>query len=186
MKTEKYKKIPKSKRTFSWMNPKLEVRGTKKYGKGVFAKEDIRKDELLAVFGGYVMTIQEEEKLPSFMNDYGLQISRDFVLGIKKKAEVSDAEYFNHSCDPNAGFHGQIFLVAMRDVEKGEEITFDYAMVLCSSRGAKYYKFKCFCERTNCRKYLTEADWKNPELQKKYKGYFQYFLQDKINEKHYK
>ena len=31
-------------RMFSWMNPKLEVRDTGKYGKGVFAKENLKKD----------------------------------------------------------------------------------------------------------------------------------------------
>jgi len=40
------KNTRKKKRTFSWMNPKLEVRDTKKYGKGVFTKKDIKKDEI--------------------------------------------------------------------------------------------------------------------------------------------
>lgn len=30
---------------FSWMNPKLKVRDTKKYGKGVFAKEPKKCDQ---------------------------------------------------------------------------------------------------------------------------------------------
>jgi hypothetical protein len=42
------------------------------------------------------------------------------------------ANYTNHSCDPNAGFGSSpISLVAMRDVQVGEEITFDYAMSEC-------------------------------------------------------
>jgi hypothetical protein len=50
--------------TFSWMSPKLEVRDTGKYGKGLFTRNNIRKNELLCVFGGYVMTRREEELLP--------------------------------------------------------------------------------------------------------------------------
>lgn len=58
----KSKKRTKPKRTFSWMNPKLEVRLAPRYGKGakgVFAKRGIEKDELLAIFGGYVIPLKE-------------------------------------------------------------------------------------------------------------------------------
>ena len=181
---EKVKKSEKSKRTFSWMSPKLEVCLVSKYGKGakgVFAKKDIKKDELLAVFGGYVMTIREEENLAKVASDNSIQISDDFVLGVKKKSELEDASFFNHSCDPNAGFNGQVFLVAMRNIKKEEEITFDYAMVLCKAKSAKTYKFKCLCGKDNCRKTLSEDDWEIPELQEKYDGYFQYYLQGKID-----
>jgi len=47
------------KRMFSWMNPKLEVRDTGKYGKGVFAKENLKKDEVLAIFGGGISLEKE-------------------------------------------------------------------------------------------------------------------------------
>lgn len=37
----------------SWMNPKLEIRDTGKYGKGVFVRKGlVRKDEMLFVMGG--------------------------------------------------------------------------------------------------------------------------------------
>jgi hypothetical protein len=42
----------KNQRMFSWMNPKLDVRNTEKYGRGVFAKEYINRDEKLSIFGG--------------------------------------------------------------------------------------------------------------------------------------
>ena len=168
----------KQKRMFSWMNPELEVRKTDKYGGGVFSKKFIKKNELLAVFGGFVLTLKEEESLPKKFQDTGVQISENFVLTSKDK-EYTD--FFNHNCDPNAGFKGQIFLVALMDIEKGEEITFDYAMVLHKAKRAKMYRFKCLCGSSMCRNYVTENDWKIPELQKKYDGYFQYFLQEKIN-----
>jgi SET domain-containing protein len=172
------KKNNKHQGMFSWMNPKLEVKKTDKYGKGVFAVKNIKKDELLAIFGGYILTLKEEEKLLGEFSDTGMQIHDNFVLTSKNSKENTD--YFNHSCDPNSGFKGQIFLVAMRDIKKGEEITFDYAMVLCSNKDAKLYKIKCLCGRKNCRGFITEEDWKIPKLQKKYNGYFQYFLQNKI------
>ena len=34
----------------------------------------------------------------------------------------------NHSCEPNVGFGGNIVLVAMSDIEAGEELSTDYAL----------------------------------------------------------
>ena len=46
-------KVKKAKRMFSWMNSKLKVRETGKFGKGVFAKNEIEKDEFFwRGFGG--------------------------------------------------------------------------------------------------------------------------------------
>jgi SET domain-containing protein len=167
--------------SFSWINHNLKVCDTKNYGKGVFAKRGIKKNELLAVFGGYIKKLSEEKKLPKEIQDEGVQINENFSLGIIKKVQFEEASFFNHSCDPNAGFKGQIFLVAMKNIKKGEQICFDYAMVLSKSKNAKFYKLRCLCGSKNCRKYITDNDWKKPELQKKYEGYFQWYLQEKIN-----
>lgn len=170
--------IPK--RTFSWMNSKLEVRKLKDYGKGVFAKKPIKKNELLSIFGGYIREIKEEESLPKDFNDNGVQIGENYVITVLKRSELEDSNFFNHSCDPNAGFCGQIFLVAMKNIGKDEQITFDYAMALSQTKKGKPYKMKCLCGKKNCRKIITDNDWKKPNLRKKYKGYFQIYLQNKI------
>ncbi|MDO8486171.1 MAG: SET domain-containing protein [Candidatus Staskawiczbacteria bacterium] len=171
-------KNTKKKRMYSWMNPKLEVRDTEKYGKGVFAKEKLKKDEMLAVFGGYIMTLDEESKLPPKIRDSAHQIGDDIVIGVNRGADKQRVDFFNHSCNPNAGFKGQIFLVAMRDIKSNGQVTLDYAMTL---GGEIPYQLKCFCGLKNCRKIITNHDWKNFRLQNKYKGYFQYYLQEKIN-----
>lgn len=169
------------KRPFSWMNPKLEVRDTKKYGKGVFTKEDIKKEETIAILGGYIKSIIEEEKLKNSVSDEGVQISEDFCLGVLIPKDLEDSSFFNHSCDPNAGFRGQIILAAMKKIEKGKQVTFDYAMVLSRTKGAKFYKTKCYCGCKKCRGFITDDDWKDAKIQNKYKGYFQFYLQEKIN-----
>jgi SET domain-containing protein len=160
------------------MNSKLSVKDIPNFGKGVFALQNISKKELLVMFGGYVMTLEEEQHLPKRIRDYAHQIAPNFVFGINKIKEIQPVDFINHSCDPNCGFRGQIFLVAMKDIKKGEQITFDYAMVLT----IKGYKFKCVCGSANCRGYVTENDWKISKLQKKYKGYFQPYLEDKIKD----
>jgi SET domain-containing protein len=162
---------------FSWMNPNLEVRNTKKYGKGVFTKEDIKKDSTLAFFGGYIMSLQEESLLDKSIRDSAHQIDDNLVIGIKNVKEIQDVDFFNHSCEPNAGFRGQICLVSMKNIKKGEEVTFDYAMVL---GGDEPYELNCQCSNSTCRGKITNTDWKNLKLQKEYEGYFQWYIQDKI------
>jgi hypothetical protein len=91
---------------------------------------------------------------------------------------LTDADYVNHSCEPNAGLQGAATLVAMRDIEPGEEITYDYAMTDTSA----YDQFTCRCGANNCRSGITGDDWRNPELRSRYRGYFSSYLEDLIRE----
>ena len=166
----------------SWMHAGLEVRNSSSKGKGVFAKEKITQGERLAIFGGSVMTFDELNNLPEHMQSHPMQIEERFVFGCKSTTP-EDTDYFNHSCDPNAGFHGQIFLVAMRDIQKDEEISFDYAMVISESVGNDIDldgDMDCHCEAMNCRKRITEKDWRIPQLREKYKEYFSEYIKQKI------
>ena len=167
-------------RTFSWINPALGVKETKKYGKGVFSRRAILKNELLVVFGGYVMTRQEEVRLPVRIQDVAHQIAPNLVLGVRQASDLQPVDNINHNCNPNSGFKGQIFLVAMRNIKKGEEITFDYAMVLHKAPHVPPYILKCLCGSLLCRGTVTWNDWKKPALQKRYRGYFQWYLEEKI------
>ena len=120
----------------SWIHPNLEVRESKIHGKGVFATSSISKNERLAIFGGDIMMIDELDDLSKSLQDYPMQIEERFVMGSREQRAPETADYFNHSCEPNSGFRGQIFLVAMRDITKDEEIAFDYAMVVSESHGS--------------------------------------------------
>ncbi len=168
--------------THSWLHPGLEKRKSGTQGWGIFARADIRKSERLAIFGGKIMLIDEMYQLPGNMQGYTMQIEDRFVLG--PAGTISeDTDFFNHSCDPNSGFKGQIFLVAMRDIRAGEEITFDYAMTVSESVGSDMvFEMVCTCGSPRCRKTITEQDWMLPELQDRYKGYFSQYIQDKIEE----
>jgi len=165
----------------SWFNPKLISRNSGEIGDAVFANEGIKKGELLAIFGGKIITFKEESLLPLKLRDLGLLIHDNFVISPVNHKESADN--FNHSCDPNAGIRGQICLEAMRNIKKGEQVTFDYAMCLSYSKkhSPYYYKMKCLCTSKKCRGYITADDWKISELQSRYKGYFQYYIQEKIN-----
>lgn len=190
---------------FSWMSPKIRVGTTTKYGKAdlpvvrngkktykkvdgdgkaVFAKTDIKKNEVLFVMGGYILDIEDENNLKGIVADKPIELSEEFSIGPRKPSDLPKMpqHYVNHSCNPNAGFHGQVFMVAMKKIKKGEEITFDYGMIMHTNKKSNsFFTFNCVCGNRQCRGVIGENDWKNPELQKRYDGYFQYYLQEKIN-----
>jgi len=167
----------------SWFNPKLEIRSSKKHGRGMFTKENLKEGERLAIFGGDIMSIDELNDLPENLQEYPVQIEERFVLGSRNFTDIEDADYCNHSCDPNCGFKGQIFLVAMRDIRKDEEINFDYAMTVSKSVGSDIvFEMDCNCGSKGCRKKITEDDWKIPEIRERYNGYFSQYLQERIDQ----
>lgn len=151
-------------------------------GAGIFARERVAAGERLAIFGGYVMPIAEEPQLSDSHGDFAIQVDERFSLGSRYEHEIEATDYFNHNCHPNAGIRGQIFLDAMRDIEPDEEITFDYAMVLCGGEGIPPYSMECNCGSSICRGRVTDNDWQLPELQQRYDGFFSWFLQEKIKE----
>lgn len=159
----------------SYMNPKCESGPFgEKGGCGVFARQPIKKGELLSLWGGRIVA---ESELNFDMRDFTqriIQIEEGLYLETPELLEPTDC--FNHSCDPNIGFIGQIGLVAMRDIEVGEELNFDYAM--CD--GSVYDEFDCYCGASNCRGRVTGNDWKNPELWERYHGYFSPYLARRI------
>jgi uncharacterized protein len=166
----------------SWLNPRAHARRSNSHGHGVFALQNIEKGERIAILGGDIMTIDEIDSLPVELQDYPMQIEERFVIGSRTNKEAEDTDFFNHSCDPNAGIRGQIFLVAMRPIAKGEEITFDYAMTVSESAGSDIvFEMKCECGSPRCRGMITENDWKSPELQARYRGYFSQYIQEKID-----
>ena len=164
-----------------WTSENIESRETNKYNIGTFAKNNIKRGELLIIQGGYVITLKDEEQLPDEYNDNGIQITEELVLSNCEAAEIGGINHVNHSCDANAGFAGQIFMVAIRDIMKGEEICIDYAMTLHHSKHASPYNMECLCGSKSCRGVVTDNDWTIPALQRRYDGHFQYYLQQKIN-----
>jgi uncharacterized protein len=75
------------------------------------------------------------------------------------------------------GLQGQIVYVALRDIAVDEELTFDYAM----NDDDPNEIMKCQCGAESCRRVITGVDWKRPEIQRKYNGYFSWFIQRRID-----
>ncbi|MFA5937051.1 MAG: SET domain-containing protein [Candidatus Paceibacterota bacterium] len=163
----------------SWLTKKARKKKILS-GFGVFAKQKIKKGERVIVFGGYVMTDKQFDSLSKELKHFPFQIDDDLYFGLSKISEVEEADCLNHSCDPNCGFNGEITIVAMRDIKNGEQITIDYAMCSSEKRSLTSDLGDCLCSSEICRKKITLNDWKKESLQKKYKGFFQPYLEKKI------
>ncbi len=164
----------------SFVSPKLEARRLpEKGGHGVFACHPVQQGERLLVWGGDIISRSQIDLLPFPLQAFVVQVEEDVYLAPRDYDEPETADYINHSCDPNAGFDGQIVLVAMRDIRPGEEICIDYAM--CD--GSPYDEFQCQCGTEKCRGRVTGNDWQLPELQTRYDTYFMPYLQRRIREK---
>lgn len=160
---------------FSYCSPKLDLRPVpEKGGFGLFANQDIIAGELLAMWGGQIVTGDQLIRLPIERQTHGIQVDEDLYQ--IPLTEGDPADYFNHSCNPNCGLNSPISLVAMRDIALGEEVCFDYAM----SDSSDYDEFECHCGSTLCRRRVTGKDWQLPELQKRYFGFFSPYLQRRI------
>ncbi len=160
--------------TDSYLTAKAQARRKANGQMGIFAREHIAKDEIVSVWGGEIYTREQLTQLPEPYQRYVMQVEDDFFLGGEGE---DDTNYFNHSCEPNVGFAGQMVLLAMRDIARDEELCFDYAM--CD--GSAYDEFDCECGAPTCRKRVRGDDWQKPELWERYRGYFLPYLQRRID-----
>lgn len=122
-----------------------------------------------------IVTIEEmeswpEEKRNSFMAlAYQLDDTRMAGFADESAApyDVIKENYVNHSCDGNCWYDGTP-LYTLRDVKKGEELAYDYALTDAHST----FRLKCLCGTAKCRGTVTGDDWKSPELQARYGRHF--------------
>ena len=124
------------------------------------------------------MTTEQLQSMPERLQNSDVQITEDLHL-----VALADAEYeavmlfINHCCEPNVGFAGNIVLVAMQDIDVGEELTTNYAM-FDNYQGS----MECVCGRSACRGRVDGRDWKRRDLQDRYWGYFSWYLEQKIRD----
>ncbi|XP_051139160.1 histone-lysine N-methyltransferase ASHH2 isoform X2 [Andrographis paniculata] len=132
-----------------------------KKGYGLQALEDISNGQFLIEYVGEVLDVRAYEARQA---EYALNGHKHFYFMTLNGSEVIDAcakgnlgRFINHSCDPNCRTEkwmvdGEVCigLFSLRDIKKGEEITFDYNYVRVFGAAAK----KCVCSSPNCRGYI--------------------------------
>lgn len=163
-------------RSTHWLAPGLAAEtGLEGKGGGVFTSRAIARGETVAVWGGDILSREQLERCSTEHQKHAVQIWEGLYLTPHRAAE--DADFFNHSCDPNVGVSGQIVLRAMRDIAPGEELCFDYA----TTDSSDYDEFECACGTARCRGWVRGDDWRRPELRQRYRGWFSQYLQERID-----
>ena len=158
----------------SHLTPKARAMDAGQTGHGSVAVETIHAGEFVVAFGGKCMVRADFDLLPAGQQSRSIQIDDDLFLAGHPEPEVAD--FVNHSCEPNCGMNGATIIVALRTIEPGEELTYDYAM----SDGSDYDEFECHCGSAMCRGTVTGNDWRLPELQQRYRGWFSPYLNARI------
>ena len=154
----------------SWLSPKAQKIGSVMDGFGIAAVEPIEALEVIAVWGGHLVSRSELDQMPGNLARNSVQVGIDRYLVPRR---LSSGDHVNHSCQPNAGIRGMGTLIAMRAIRPGEEITYDYAM----TDDSDYDQFSCLCGAETCRGQVTGGDWRLLHLQRQYRGFFSDFIQ---------
>ena len=140
------------------------VRDTEVKGQGVFLTRPHLKGEVVIV--GKPLSTSQERSWRSVQTDVDTHIRIDLPF-----------EFVNHSCDPNCGVqpneHQGYNLVAMRDIEAGEELTFDYCMTEWTIVGFE----DCHCGSDRCRKRVRGAKFLPLAKLREYKGFVAPYLE---------
>lgn len=97
-------------------NSRTRVQTSPIHGLGLFARDPISRDEYIGTYLGRPTADDDMHVLWIWNED------TEEWEGIEGENEL---RFINHSPDPNADWDGTD-LYALRDIEPGEEITFDY------------------------------------------------------------
>jgi SET domain-containing protein len=138
---------------------KIEVRQSGIHGKGVFAVAPIAEGKRVIEYTGPIITWKEAQRRHPHNPD---EPNHTFYFHIDDKRVIDGlhggpAKWINHACDPNCEADedeeaGRVFIKALRDIEPGEELNYDYGLVLDGRHTAKVKKeYECRCGSPKCR-----------------------------------
>jgi len=139
------------------------VRDTSVYGMSLYCTRPFKKDELVFTVFGPIVTVPTIYTVPIA---HGLYID---------PAEFT--KYLNHCCDPTCGIKNRSQVVAMYDLQEGEQVAIDYAMIV------PFYTTEmtdenrvCRCGSVRCRGKLGAYNELPDEVRQRYAGYISEYL----------
>ncbi len=125
----------------------LIVRSSDVHAAGVFTTTPIKTRTKVVEYTGPRITKEEGDKIYEHRD-----ITYLFAVG--KNDRVIDghgiAAFINHSCDPNCEtdeIKGKIWILAIRNIQPGEELTYDYNLF----DGEANDPATCHCKAKHCR-----------------------------------
>jgi hypothetical protein len=145
-------------RIHSMSSRRIAVRRSGVHGKGVFAVEPIAAGERLIEYKGERISWKEALRRhphnPAEPN-HTFYFALDSGKVIDGKVNGNSARWINHSCAPNCEaeeIDGHVYVHALRDIAEGEEVFYDYGLVIDARQTKKLKKeYECRCGARKCR-----------------------------------
>jgi hypothetical protein len=137
---------------------RIQVRRSGIHGKGVYAVAPIAEGQRIIEYTGE--RISWDEAMERHPHDPA-QPNHTFYFHVDD-GQVIDAlhggnssRWINHACDPNCEadeVDGRVFITALRNIDAGEELFYDYGLVIEERYTPKLKKeFACHCGSPLCR-----------------------------------
>jgi SET domain-containing protein len=143
---------------------RIQTRSSRVHGKGVFALRPIARGERIIEYTGEIITWKEAQRRhphdPAQPNHtFYFHLDDQHVIDALHGGNAS--RWINHSCAPNCEADeqaGRIFIKALRDIAPGEELSYDYGLVIDEPlTAALKAEFPCWCGSPNCKGTLLSA-----------------------------
>ena len=146
----------------------IVARKSRIHNKGVFAKKDIHEGTRVIEYVGKKVTKAEADIIGEKTIEEAKKNKNNghvYLFELNKRHDIdgnvpwNTAKWINHSCDPNCEtdiIKGHVWIIAIKDIKKREEITYDYGYDLDN-----YKDHPCRCDSKNCLGYIVSEDHKS-------------------------
>ena len=137
---------------------RIQVRRSGVHGKGVFALRPLAAGERIIEYTGERISWKEAlRRHPHDPQDpnhtFYFHIDDGHVIDALYGGNAS--RWINHACDPNCESDeqdGRVFIRALRDIAPGEELFYDYGLVIDERYTPRLKKqYACRCGSASCR-----------------------------------
>lgn len=149
---------------------RIQVRRSGVHGKGVFALVDIPKGERIIEYVGEIISWDEAQRRhphdPEDPNHtFYFHVDEERVIDALHGGNAS--RWINHSCGPNCEADeddGRIFIKSLRRIKAGEELNYDYGLVIDEPLTPELKaEYPCWCGTPQCRGTLLSSDLESAE-----------------------
>ena len=133
----------------------VEARNSAIHGSGLFAAKAIPAGTHVIEYVGEKITKQESLIECERQNYFVFTLDDEHDLN--GNVEWNLARLANHSCSPNCEselIDGRVWIIALRDIAAGEEITYNYGYDL-----EEYREHPCNCGSQECVGYIVAAEF---------------------------
>lgn len=153
------------------MSRRFVARRSPIHGNGVFAATAIDKGEEIIQYKGKLLTHDEADDLYGDGGETGhtflFTLNDDYIIDANQQG--NSARWINHSCAPNCRAlveestsgeprRDRVVIEAIRAIKPGEELTYDYGIVLDVPHTARLKKlWVCLCGAPQCTGTLLKA-----------------------------